>query len=252
MGWVVVKQTKEHLMAEVRPKDKRGRNGNTRKVVLTVMGLLVLVAGGIAAYIWVSGGTAQASGVISAPALQGSTTGTLFHIVPDQSQVRFFINETLLGQPKTVVGATNQVAGDIRIDRTNPAASQVGTIRINARTLATDNEIRNRALRGQILLSNRPEFEFIAFVPTKVSGLPSSIQVGEPVTFQLVGNLTVRDVTREVTFATTVTLVSDTRLEGIAQATIRYQDFAITIPNAPGVANVGDAVRLEIMIVAQP
>lgn len=230
---------------------KHTRKKNRITVALGIVGLLIVIVGGAVAYIWLSGGTAQASGVISAPALQGNASGTLFHIVPDQSQVRFYINETLMGQPKTVVGTTNQIAGEMRIDRTNPVASQLGTIRINARTLATDNEIRNRTIRSQILLSNKPEFEFITFVPTQVSDLPTSIRLGEPVNVRILGKLTVRDVTREVAFAATVKLVSDTRLEGTAQATIRHQDFGITIPNAPGVANVGDEVRLEITVVAQ-
>ena len=89
-------------------------------------------------------------------------------IVPEQSEVLFRIDEMLFGDPNTVVGTTNEVAGDLLLDFDNPSNSQIGLIRINVRTLSTDNAIRNRALRGQILEVNRDEFEFAEFTPTQL------------------------------------------------------------------------------------
>ena len=42
--------------------------------------------------------------------------------------------------------------------------------------------------------------------------------------FQIVGDLTIRDVTRQATFEATVTPTSPDRLEGTATTTIRYAD----------------------------
>src|SRR5690349_8061835 len=127
--------------------------------ILAVVG--VIAAALVGAYIWFSGGSGQASTPITAPVLvlEPNDTRSLLHISADESEVRFIIDETLLGNPKTVIGVTDQVAGDMLVDFANPAHSQLGAIRINARTLATDNEIRNRALRGQILQSERDEYE---------------------------------------------------------------------------------------------
>jgi polyisoprenoid-binding protein YceI len=222
------------------------------KPMLMIAAVAVIMLGLGIAYIWFSGGSGQASTTISAPVLTQAPgdTRTLFRIDGAESEVRFLIHEELLGNPKTVIGATNQVAGELLVDFNHPANSQLGTVRINVRTLETDNEIRNRALRGQILQTQ--QYEFAEFVPTALTGLPATVSLGEPFTFEMAGNLTVHGVTRDVTFSATLTPVSDTRIEGSAQADIRYQDFGIAIPQAPGVANVSDDVRLEIDLVALP
>lgn len=171
-------------------------------------------------------------------------------IAQDESQARFLIDEVLNGEDVTVVGATNQVAGELAVDPQNPDATQVGVIQINARTLATDNNFRDRAIKNQIL--NTDQYEFITFTPTEIVGLPDNGEVGQRYTFQIVGDLTIRDQTRQVTFDVTANPVSDTRLEGSANTTINYADFGITIPQVRQVAGVSDEVRLEIDFVAVP
>jgi polyisoprenoid-binding protein YceI len=219
-------------------------------VAIVIGAALLLVAGGLV-FIWVSGGNGQPSANVSAPSVPVTGTAKLYRIVPDSSEARFIIDETLLGQPKSVVGSTRDVAGDIAVDFDNPTNSRIGAFRINTRTFQTDNEIRNRTLRGQVLEANRAEFEFATFVPKQLTGLPDRVQEGQPITFQIVGDLTVHGVTRPVTFDANVTPMP-TRIEGTAHATILYKDFNITIPNAPGVASVSDQVRLEIDFVALP
>lgn len=220
--------------------------------ILLALGILGAIAGlGFLAYIWFTGGSGEASAAISAPTLEAPAAGnvTVFEIVPEESEARFLIYEELFGSPKTVVGRTDQVAGQISIDFDNPAASELGTVRVNVRTMATDNEYRNRALRGQILRSN--EFEFAQFTPTSIEGLPESITMNTPYTFTITGDLTIRDITQPVTFEARVTPISEQRLHGFAEATITREPFGLTIPNAPGVANVGEEVGLEIEFVAQ-
>ena len=143
-----------------------------------------------------------------------------------------------------MVGTTNQVAGEVAVDPTDLSKSRIGTIQINARTLTTDSEMRNRTIKNRILQTD--QYEFITFTPTRLVGLPQDGTVGQSYSFQIVGDLTIRDVTREVTFDVTARAVSPTRLEGTARATIRYADFGITIPQVPQVASVADEVRLEI------
>lgn len=183
--------------------------------------------------------TTAGAATTAAPAA-GATT---FEIAQDGSQARYVIDEVLNGAPKTVVGATNQVAGQLAVDLANPAATRVGTIQVNARTLATDSQQRDRAVANQVLQTAR--YEYITFTPKSLLGLPASTSAGTPYTFQIVGDLTVRDTTREVTFDVTVTPAAD-RLVGQARATIRHADFGLTIPQVPSVADVSDTVRLEL------
>lgn len=173
---------------------------------------------------------------------------TIFEIQQDRSQARFIINEVLRGTPTRVVGATDQVAGQIAVDPANPAGAQVGTILVNARTLATDNDFRNRAIKNQILSTNT--YEYVTFEPTQVVGLPASVTVGQALTFQVVGKLTVRDATKDVTFDVTATPTSKTEISGLASLTIPYRDLGLSIPDAPSVDTVEDTVLLELEFVA--
>ena len=174
----------------------------------------------------------------------------IFEIVPAESQARFIINEVLNGAPKTVVGTTSQVAGQLAVDPANPTAARVGTIQVNARDLTTDNEFRNRAIKNRILETDA--YELVTFVPTAINGLPEQVTLGEEMTFQIVGDLTIRNVTRPVTFDVTLVPVNDTRLEGKATTTLAYADFEIVIPAARAVSAVEDTVTLQLDFVATP
>jgi len=196
--------------------------------------------------------TAEATAAAAAAVSAAQSDPVVFDIVSDQSQVSFTLTEELRGQPTTVVGTTNQVAGQIGVDFSNPQASQIGEIRIDARTLTTPEEMRNRTIRGQILQSAQDKYEFISFKPTAVTGLPDTITMGEAFTFQITGDLTIRDITQSVTFDATVTPVSATQLEGTATTTVQRGDFGLNIPNVPQVANVSEAVQLAINFVATP
>lgn len=176
----------------------------------------------------------------------------LYRIDPANSQATFHLQEDLRGVRTDVIGTTTEVAGDIIIDFTNPAASQLGTIRINARTLATDNETRNRALRSQILQTANPEYEFVEFVPTALNNLPASVVIGQAYTFEIVGNLTIVGRTNEVKFTAQVTPESATRLVGTATTVVQYANWGISIPSVQSVANVTEDVTLTIDFVAGP
>lgn len=176
------------------------------------------------------------------------TSPTVFEIVPAESEVRFLIDEVLRGSDFTVVGVTDQVAGQIAVDPADLSSAQMGPILVNARTLATDNDFRNRALKNRILTTD--EYEFITFTPTEIVGLSGSATTGESYSFQIVGDLTIRDVTRPVTFDATASLASETQLVGSATVTVLYDDFNLTIPASEAVSAVDDDVRLEIDFVA--
>jgi polyisoprenoid-binding protein YceI len=182
----------------------------------------------------------------------GAEGRVLFRISPPDSEARFVIDEILQGSPNTVVGATQEVAGDIIVNFDNPSLSTIGTIRINARNLRTDNEFRNRTLRSTILESNKDEYEFAEFVPVSLENVSTEpAEVGATLEFQITGDLTVKETTRSVTFDATVTLVSADRIEGLATTTVLYQDFNLSIPpNIPGVTGITDEVNLEIEFVA--
>ena len=181
------------------------------------------------------------------PAAQEASAGPqTFRLVPEGTEARFYINEVLFGQPKTVIGVTSDVTGELRVDPQNPDSAEIAAITINARDLTTDSDRRNGAIRRFILQSERDEYQHIVFEPVSVEGLPASVAVGDTFQLQVSGNLTVRDVTNPVTFDVTVTPASESEISGVGVATVNYPDFGLAIPEVPSVTGVEDEVRLEI------
>ena len=173
----------------------------------------------------------------------------VFEIVQEESEVRFIIDEILRGVSTSAVGRTDQIAGQLIVDPQNPSSAKVGVIQVNARTLATDVENRNRAIRNEIL--DTDDYELITFTPSELVGLPESVAIGEPFSFQIIGDLTIRHITQQVNFDTTVTIDSLTQISGLASTTIFRADYELTIPQVPIVAGVDEDILLEIDFIAR-
>lgn len=175
--------------------------------------------------------------------------GQTFTIVAEESEARFIIEEELLGQPKTVIGATNAISGELMVDAANPAASAIGPIQIDAGTFVTDDNRRNGAIRRFILQTN--QYQFITFNTTELIGLPEAVAVGDEVVFEINGDLTVRDITNPALFVITLQVVSETELRGSAATIVAREDYNLTIPQVPSVANVGTELIVEFDFVAR-
>ena len=238
-----------------------------KRAVLAVVAVGVLAAGGVVAWFF-SIGNAEPSTELTAPPLTTiavaevpseeslpsndssaptTSASNLYSISSDLSQVTFTLQEELRGADTTVVGTSDQVAGEIIVDFDNPAASVLGELVINARTFTTGTSNRDRAVRGAILDSDN--FEFISFVPTSLEGLPT--EPTDSFDFTVTGDLTIRDFTQSVVFEVSVSGSAD-GVEGAATAVVNRTDFELNIPNVPGVANVSEEVTLSIEFVALP
>jgi len=220
----------------------------TKRILLfgAVLALMVLGASGCG----LLSEPAAPSGELEAAPVQAETSGdaTVYTIEPLTSKVRFELDEVLRGNPVTVVGVSDQVTGEIAADLNDLSTAQVGEVQINARSLATDNNFRNRAINNKILQTGA--FEFITFAPTGTSGLSGSAAVGDTVEFTIDGDLTIRDITQPVTFNVVAVPVSDSQLEGTASAVVQRADYGLVIPNVPDVADVEEEVELYIDFVA--
>ena len=173
----------------------------------------------------------------------------VFQIEPDHSTASFKIDEVLRGEPKTVVGTTDQVAGQFGLLGTSLNTAKVGPILVNARTLATDNKYRNRAIKNKILKTD--DFEYIRFEPKAVTGIPATASTGQTFRFKVTGDLTITNVTRPVTFDMEARFLSPTEMTGLGTTAFPYKDFQLDIPNPPIVASVADTVHLELQFQAQ-
>jgi polyisoprenoid-binding protein YceI len=193
--------------------------------------------------------TTEAAADTEAPAL-ASSGSTTYRIDSAQSEVRFKMQEDLRGTRTDVIGITKDVGGDIIVDLNQPQNSTLNPIVINARTLETDQPFRNQAIRSRILRSAENAYEFITFTPTSISGLPTAAITDGPVTFQVTGDLKIVEVTKPVTFNVTIDAISADQISGRGTGVINWEDFNLSIPSAPGVANITPETTLEIDFVA--
>lgn len=242
--------------------------GVMKKSIFVVAGVLVLLFGVVSVYIYFAGGSGEATREVQArrveprePEPAGETTGegetappppVIYAAVPGRSEARFLIDEVLRGSPTTVRGVTDQIDGSLALRR-DPPYLDIGEFEINLRTIATDDEMRDRTIRAMILETNRDEFEFSTFVPLEIRDTPDVIRVGEPFQVEVTGDLTVRDVTRRITFDMELQVQSDDEVTGFATTSFTWDEFDITIPYVGGnsiVSAVDDVVRIEMEFVA--
>ena len=178
-----------------------------------------------------------------------STAAQTFVIVGEESEARFIIDELLFGAPKTVIGTTSELSGELTVNAANPSASEIGPIQVDANTFITDNNRRNGAIQRFILQTSR--YKFITFTPTAISGMPDAVSIGDEVSFDVSGDLTIRDITNPVSFTVTLQVVSESELQGVATTVIAREAYALTIPQVPSVANVSEEVIVEFDFVAR-
>lgn len=260
-----------------------------RRIGIALAAIVVVVLGA-AAYVWFSGGSGEPSTEVTAPPITSPSTtapattapatttlsttaapastvastdaettepaeaegasAVLYRIDKAESSVSFEIDEILNGNPFRVVGVTTEVAGEVLIHFDDPSASQLGTIVINVRTLATDSSFRDRAIRGPILRSSRDENEFATFEPIEIEGLPDSVTMGDQVPLRIMGTFSLSGESRPVAFDTEVTVVSADKVEVTGTATVLRSDFGLTIPDVPSVSDVAEEILLVIDLVA--
>jgi len=178
-----------------------------------------------------------------------SSPGSTVFTFTEGSKARFLVDEVLRGEDVTVVGSTSEVAGEITLEGDDLTTIKLSAVEVSADTLATDQSRRNQAIHNFILKTG--DFPTIIFTPTEIVGLEGAAQVGETYTFQISGDLTIRDITHPVVFEVSVTASSPTELTGAAKTSIQRADYNLTIPSVPFVASVGEVVFIEIDITAK-
>ncbi|GAP11721.1 uncharacterized conserved protein [Bellilinea caldifistulae] len=176
----------------------------------------------------------------------------VFKIVPGESRVTYEVGETFINQNNRfaiAVGVTTEVRGEVYANLSNPPESSIGVIEVDISQFKSDSSRRDGVIRNQWLESAR--YPIARFEPLRVEGLPQSYNEATPYAFRVIGNLTVKDVTREVAFEITAQLQGET-LTGKATTTILMSDFGVGPISILGVLNTEDQVKLTFDFVARP
>jgi len=172
-----------------------------------------------------------------------------FQIVPEQTQASYAVHEVLLGQSRTTVGTTNSVQGQFQLGvKDGKPYIALSQLRVDLRTLTSDNRLRDEAIKRQWLESNK--YPYADFVAKEVADFPSDPVEGEDIHFKVTGDMTIRNITKSVTFDITANIRGDT-LTGTGTTQIFMKDFGFSAPDIAGRFTVTDGVTLTVKGVAK-
>jgi polyisoprenoid-binding protein YceI len=171
-------------------------------------------------------------------------------IVADTSKATYTVKETFVGRGlATAIGSTGTVSGALAIDKTTPSASTVETITVDISKLTSDSSQRDNRIRQQWLESTK--YPTATFVTKRLEGLPDTAYTdGQELTFQIIGDMTIRTVTKELTFDTKGKAVGDL-FTGTATTQFNMTDFGFDPPSIAGLLTAENGVVLELVIAAQ-
>ena len=192
-----------------------------------------------------SAGPAAPANAVDAPWLDRRRTFTL---TPDASKATFRVQEQFLGVklPEDAVGSTKALIGKITLTAEPAIVAEESFFEVETKSLRTDISMRDNAIKVSL---RAYQVAKARFVPREVRGLPAVRSDDGAFKAQLVGEMSIREVTQPVTFDVDGFLRGND-LGGTARAELKMSDYGIDQPRAMDVAWVADQVRLEIEFAA--
>lgn len=167
----------------------------------------------------------------------------------DGNKARYRVRERLVGKEldNDAVGETPRVQGMISLDKQNKVLANESGFTADVSLLKSDEARRDRYVKNRILLLD--SFPTTTFRATDVRGLNTLPKSGR-VTFTLLGELTVKGVTRPSTWTVTATVAGD-KLTGQAVTRFTFKEFGLLQPKVPVLLSVVDTIGLEYDFVMQ-
>ncbi len=189
------------------------------------------------------------SRVVPTPSRLVSESGeTVYRIDPESSEVTVSVVEELAGVDQTVDLTTRAIGGDLGLDKGDLSQSRVGDIQVDVQQLQSDNSLRDKAIRIAYLESRH--YPIVTLSNATIEGLSGVAADGKEQTFAIAGDLTVKKVTKPVTFEATATLDGDT-LNATATAKIKLSDFGVGPINKIGLVSTKNEAVVTLDIVAR-
>jgi polyisoprenoid-binding protein YceI len=207
-----------------------------RCLLVGIAGIAVLAVGGPFIYInFLQGdapsrlttgsrdGVAAPTSTVPASGIAEGIDGTW--TVTAGSQVGYRVKENLFGQQAEAVGRTNQVAGQLSIDG---ATVRSATFEVDLASIRSDKSRRDGQFKGRIMSTAQyPTASFTLTEPIVFRSVPSA---GTEMTATAIGNLTMRGITKPVTFQLTARR-NGPLIEASGAIPITFADWNIPDPS---------------------
>ena len=167
--------------------------------------------------------------------------------IAEGTTARYKVREQLAGIsfPSEAVGTTQSVTGMVIVNPDGSIDASRSKLTVDLRTIKSDQQMRDGYIQGRTLETEK--YPMLEFVPRRAVGLPTPLPAGMQAQagFQLVGDMTLHGVTKEVTWNVVATFGNDL-VGGRATTTLLFPTFNLTKPSLARLLSVDDKIELEI------
>lgn len=181
----------------------------------------------------------------TAPADGGVTVS-----LSEASAARYLVGEQLarLSMPNDAIGETPDVSGSVVFDADGKVDSSKSVVTVGLAGLKSDESRRDGYVRNRVFdTSQYPDAELVV---TDVADMPWPLPESGEVTFLLIGDFTVRDVTTVTKWDVTAELSGGT-ITGQAKTVLTFDQLNMSKPSFSFILSVEDDIRLELDIEAE-
>ena len=182
---------------------------------------------------------------MSIPNTPARPQATVRYVAEGEGNVaRYRIRERLVGKEldNDAIGETRKVTGTIVLDKSGKIVPGESGFTVDMASLGSDQARRDGYVQRRILMTD--SFPATSFKVTDAKGLPSRLPASGTTQFQLIGDLTVKGVTRPTTWTVKATVTGD-RLTGTAATRFTFAEFQLPQPRVPILLSVVDTIALE-------
>lgn len=175
----------------------------------------------------------------SGDSIDGTWTAT------DASQLGYRVKEVLFGQSTEAVGRSSEVTGQLTLSGTTATAA---SFTVDVATIKSDESRRDNQFTGRIM--NVSEFPTATFALTKPIDFGSLPADKTEITAEATGDLTLRGVTKSVTFQITARR-NGANVEVSGTIPVTFADWNIPNPSTTGVSTEDNGVVEFLLVFAK-
>jgi polyisoprenoid-binding protein YceI len=148
--------------------------------------------------------------------------------------------EVLVVQDNTAVGRTDKVTGTMTIEGTTMTAAE---FTVDMTAVRSDQAQRDERYRAVMETGRYPTSHLVLTQPIEIETIPAE---GEVITRSATGELTIKDVTRSVTFQLEARRVQG-RIEVLGSIPVKWSDYNVAEPGN-GIVRVRPSGEVEFLL----
>ena len=174
----------------------------------------------------------------------GTPAHVRYVVAPTGNEARYRVREQLVSfdLPNDAIGATKEITGTFVVEQNGTIVRDSSRIVINVTNLKSDQARRDNFIKRKTLETEK--YTTVELVPTALRGLSARPTGSEPITFELVGDLTVHGATHPTEWSVTAH-AEGSDIVGMATTAFTFKDLGLDQPSVPVVLSVADTIKLE-------